>query len=212
MNDNSNDKKTLERGLALLRLPLPELTLADLLRYRNLLLKWNRIHNLTAIDDPERMLVAHLLDSLAILPWVHSGKMLDVGSGGGLPGMALAIVRREQSFTLLDAAQKKCIFLRQAAIELHLPGVSVQHTRVEDATGAYDQILSRGFASLDKFTALTAHLLAPGGTWLAMKGIRPDAEIAALPPEIEVRDLIRLEVPGLDAERHLVILGKASTI
>lgn len=178
-----------------------------LMGYLALLGKWNRTYNLTAIHAPERMLTHHLLDSLALLPQVGPGPLLDVGSGGGLPGIPLAIARPDLDVTLLDASQKKCGFMQQAAIELKLPRVRVVHGRVEDYRDArgFPQIVSRAFSELQVFINLTRHLLAPGGEWLAMKGLYPDAEIARL-QGARVKQAIRLEVPGLEADRHLIVM------
>lgn len=201
---------TLAEGCAALQLALPDAVQARLLAFRDLLLKWNKTYNLTALRDPAQAISHHLLDSLAILPHVGAGPLLDVGSGGGLPGIPLAIVRPELSVTLVDTVQKKTTFLQQAAIELGLPNVAVRHARVETLSGQYPLISSRAFAELGLFVELTRHLLAPGGRWLAMKGVRPDAEMAALPPGIEVEAVLPLSVPGLDAERHLIILKAGS--
>ncbi|HZX29757.1 MAG TPA: 16S rRNA (guanine(527)-N(7))-methyltransferase RsmG [Rhodocyclaceae bacterium] len=196
----------LAAGLAALELDLPNPAPAKLLAYRDLLLKWNKTYNLTALRDPEQAISHHLLDSLAILPWVEAGSLLDVGSGGGLPGIPLAISRPDLQVTLVDAVQKKATFLQQAAIELALPNARALHARVETLTGQYTQITSRAFSDLAEFTRLTRHLLAPGGRWLAMKGVRPEEEMAALPEGIRIDAIEPLAVPGLDAERHLIIL------
>lgn len=201
---------TLSSGLAELGLELSPATQAQLLAFRDLLLKWNKTYNLTALRDPQQALSHHLLDSLAILPHVGPEPLLDVGSGGGLPGIPLAIARPELAVRMVDTVQKKATFLQQAAIQLGLKNVTVNHARVEELPGQYAQISSRAFAELSLFVELTRHLLAPGGRWLAMKGVHPDAEIAALPTDIVVESIIPLSVPGLDAERHLIIL-KAGT-
>lgn len=200
----------LATGLAAMGLVVPESAQEQLLNFRALLLKWNKTYNLTALRDPEQAISHHLLDSLAILPHITEGNLLDVGSGGGLPGIPLAITRPELSVTMVDTVQKKASFLQQAAIELALPNVTVHHARVETLAGQYAQISSRAFAELALFVTLTRHLLAPGGRWLAMKGIRPDDEIAALPADIVVESVIPLVVPGLAAERHLIILKAGS--
>jgi 16S rRNA (guanine527-N7)-methyltransferase len=200
----------LANGLAELGLALPDATQGKLLAFRDLLLKWNKTYNLTALRDPEQAISHHLLDSLSILPHIGDGTLLDVGAGGGLPGIPLAIARPELSVSMVDTVQKKVTFLRQAAIELGLKNVTAHHARVEEMSGQYAQISSRAFAELKLFVELTRHLLAPGGRWLAMKGIRPDDEIAALPADIVVEQVIRLHVPGLDAERHLIILKAGS--
>lgn len=201
---------TLAAGLTALGIALPEAAQLKLLAFRDLLLKWNRTYNLTALRDPQQVISHHLLDALAILPHVGAGPLLDVGSGGGLPGIPLAIARPDLSVTLVDTVQKKATFLQQAAIELELKSVAVHHARVEEMRGQYAQISSRAFAELARFISLTHHLLAPGGRWLAMKGARPDDEIKALPAGSEVEAIIPLAVPGLDAERHLIILKAGS--
>lgn len=197
---------TLPEGLAALGIDLPDAAQQQLLAFRDLLLKWNKTYNLTALRDPAQAISHHLLDSLAILPYVNGGALLDVGSGGGLPGIPLAIARPQLSVRMVDTVQKKATFLQQAAIQLGLKNVAVDHARVEELGGQYAQISSRAFAELKLFVELTRHLLAPGGRWLAMKGVRPDAEIAALPTDIVVDRIVPLSVPGLDAERHLIIL------
>jgi len=201
---------TLAAGLTELGLDLPDAVQRKLLAFRDLLLKWNKTYNLTALRDPEQAISHHLLDSLAILPHVGAGPLLDVGSGGGLPGIPLAIARSELSVGMVDTVQKKASFLQQASIELGLKNVTVHHARVEEMQGQYAQISSRAFADLGLFVSLTRHLLAPGGRWLAMKGLRPDDEIAALPADITVEAIISLAVPGLEAERHLIILKAGS--
>lgn len=197
---------TLAAGLTALGIALPEVAQSKLLAFRDLLLKWNRTYNLTALRDPQQAISHHLLDALAILPQVGAGPLLDVGSGGGLPGIPLAIARPDLSVTLVDAVQKKAAFLQQAAIELELKNVAVHHARVEEMRGQYAQISSRAFAELARLVSLSRHLLAPGGRWLAMKGVLPDGEFKALPAGSEVEAIIPLAVPGLDAERHLIIL------
>ena len=201
---------TLVAGLAALGLDLPAGAQGKLLDFRDLLLKWNRTYNLTALRDPQQVISHHLLDALAILPHVGAGPLLDVGSGGGLPGIPLAIARPDLSVTLVDTVQKKATFLQQAAIELELKSVAVHHARVEEMQGQYAQISSRAFAEIGLFISLTRHLLAPNGRWLAMKGVRPDDEIGALPADIAVGSIVQLTVPGLDAERHLIILKAGS--
>jgi 16S rRNA (guanine527-N7)-methyltransferase len=200
----------LAAGLAELGIALPADTQQKLLAFRDLLLKWNKTYNLTALRDPEQAISHHLLDSLAILPYVGAGSLLDVGSGGGLPGIPLAIARPELSVSMVDTVQKKATFLQQASIELGLKNVAVHHARVEEMQGQYAQISSRAFAEIGLFIDLTRHLLAPSGRWLAMKGVRPDDEIKALPADIVVEAIVPLTVPGLAAERHLIILRAGS--
>ncbi len=203
-------RNALADGLAELHLELSDATQDKLLAFRDLLLKWNRTYNLTALRDPAQAISHHLLDSLAVLPHIGAGALLDVGSGGGLPGIPLAITRPELSVSMVDTVQKKATFLQQASIELGLKNVAVHHARVEEMAGQYAQISSRAFSELALFVSLTRHLLAPGGRWLAMKGVRPDDEIAALPADVTVETIIPLSVPGLDAERHLIILKAGS--
>ena len=200
----------LRDGLAALGIELAAARQRALLDYLALLAKWNKTYNLTAIDEPARMLTHHLLDSLAVLPHIGDGPLLDVGSGAGLPGIPLAIARPTLAVTLIDASAKKCGFMRQVAIELRLANVEVVHGRVEAyRPGAgFAQIVSRAFDELAEFARLTRHLLAASGQWLAMKGRRPTAELAGLERVRIVRD-IELRVPGLDAERHLIVMEPA---
>ncbi len=201
---------TLADGLAELGIALPDAVQRQLLAFRDLLLKWNKTYNLTALRDPDQAISHHLLDSLAILPHVGAGPLLDVGSGGGLPGIPLAIARPELAVAMVDTVQKKASFLQQASIELGLKNVTVHHARVEEMQGQYAQISSRAFAEIGLFVSLTRHLLAPGGRWLAMKGVRPDAELRALAADVTVEAILPLTVPGLAAERHLIILKAGS--
>lgn len=185
-----------------------------LVRYCELLFKWNRTHNLTAIDDTEQALTHHLLDSLSLVRWFeqpehHAARVLDVGSGGGLPGIPLAIACPRLQVTLLDKVQKKVAFLTQAKVDLELSNVVAVAARVEHwrAPAPFDVIVSRAFASLADFVSLTRHLLAAEGRWLAMKGQRPVQEVTQLPSDITVVDILRLDVPGLNEARHLVELA-----
>ena len=203
-------QNVLAAGLADLGLNVPDSAQQKLLAFRDLLLKWNKTYNLTALRDPAQAISHHLLDSLAILPLLDGGNLLDVGSGGGLPGIPLAIARPELQICMVDTVQKKTTFLQQAVIELGLKNVTVNHARVEEMQGQYAQITSRAFAELGLFVSLTRHLLAPNGRWLAMKGIRPDDELKGLPADIVVEAIIPLTVPGLGAERHLIILKAGS--
>lgn len=182
-----------------------------LLRYLALLTRWNRVYNLTAIRDGGRMGTLHLLDSLAVLPTLdrHAAgraiKVLDVGSGGGLPGVVIAIARPGWAVHCVDAVAKKARFIQQAALELQLPNLRASHARVEQLPPAgADVVISRAFASLPDFAAWTRPHLGPGGVWLAMKGRAPDDEIAALPGDVEVFHVEQLHVPGLEASRCVV--------
>ncbi len=202
----------LSRGCEALGLQLDSKRVATLCSYVEMLEKWNQAYNLTAIRDTGSMITHHLLDSLAVLPWVRPGRLLDVGTGAGLPGIPLAIARPDYSFTLLDSNGKKARFLLQAVSDLGLDNVSVLQQRVEqvvDKTG-FDMVLSRAFASLEDMVLATRHLLAEGGSWLAMKGVYPWAELARLPPGIKLHGVEPIAVPNLAAERHLVILQRQS--
>ncbi|MBU1224381.1 MAG: 16S rRNA (guanine(527)-N(7))-methyltransferase RsmG [Gammaproteobacteria bacterium] len=224
-------EQQLAAGIAALGLTLPEGAEAKLLAYLALLDKWNRVYNLTAVRDAERMVSHHLLDSLAAVP-VFDGLLkraspspqpspfkganaglrpptaIDVGSGGGLPGIPLAIARPELQVTLIDSVAKKTAFLLQAKAELALTNLQVVTGRVEDfrpETG-FDVVTSRAFSDLKEFVTLTRHLLKPGGRWLAMKGLYPNEEIAQLPAGVKVSADHALVVPGLEASRHLIVL------
>lgn len=201
----------LTAGLAALGLDLDAAAQEKLLAYQALLLKWNRTYNLTALRDPAKVLSYHLLDSLALLPFVGDGDLLDVGSGGGMPGIPVAIARPDLAVTLVDSNSKKVAFLTQAVIELGLPNVTARCARVEELErpGGYPQITSRAFAELADFIALTRKLIAPGGRWLAMKGVYPVEEIERLDAArlgVEVAAVHPLAVPEVEGERHVVIV------
>jgi 16S rRNA (guanine527-N7)-methyltransferase len=201
----------LERGTLRLGLQLPPHALDQLVRFERLLEKWNSVYNLTAIRDSARIVSHHLLDSLALAPILGGGTLLDVGSGGGFPGVPLALAKPALSVTLLDSNQKKTAFLRQAVADLQLDNASVVCSRVEAwrSECLFDWIVSRAYSTLSAFAEGAEHLLAPGGLMVAMKGVKPEAEIASLPERFKVRDIIALEVPGLGAERHVVLMERA---
>ena len=188
---------------------------AALREYLDLLQRWNQTYNLTAVRERDAMLTQHLADCLALIPALQRrqpGRVLDVGSGGGLPGVIIAALLPDCDVTCVDAVGKKMAFVRQVAGALRLPNLHAMHTRVEALRSpAFDLITSRAFASLADFVALTARHLAPGGVWVAMKGKTPDDEIAALPPSIEVFHVEQLAVPGLDAQRCLVWMQSRKT-
>ncbi len=197
----------LEQGLQALGLALTTEVMARLDQYVGLLAKWNRVYNLTSVRKPQDMIPRHILDSLVVLPYLHGQRLLDVGTGAGLPGIPLALVRPELQVTLLDSNAKKIRFVQQAVAELGIDNVEVVHARVEeyrDASG-YDIIISRAYSSTDEFYKQVTPLLAPGGHILAMKGVYPMAEMEVLPAAV-VKEVVRLEVPQLNAERHLVIM------
>ncbi len=199
----------LDRGLGELALALPSGAPGKLMAYLGLLAKWNKTYNLTAIRDPLQGVSHHLLDSLAVLPELSAcaGTLADVGSGGGLPGIPIAIAEPARRVTLNDASEKKGAFLRQAVIELGLSNASVHVGRVEDWRPAegFAVVISRGFASLVDFLASCRHLAAPAGVLAAMKGAYPRDELAQVPADCDCREVRRLKVPLLDAERHLVL-------
>jgi len=206
----------LEQAVHDLGLTLGEPQVTGLLRYLDLLKRWNAVYNLTAVREPDRMLRQHLVDCLAVVPALRreqagrpggaGRRVLDVGSGGGLPGVVLALVEPDLQVTCVDTVAKKAGFIRQVSAELGLPKLRAEHARVEalDASQPYDFVTSRAFASLRDFVTLTRHLLAPGGAWLAMKGAEPADEMSALPPDVDVFHVEQLSVPGLDARRCIV--------
>ena len=204
----SSSHDELQHGLTTLGLTASLEQIDQLLAYVDLLDKWNRVYNLTAVRESERMLSYHVLDSLAALPHITARRVLDVGSGGGMPGILFAILRPDWQLTLLDANHKKTTFLKQAVIELGLSQVEVVCDRVEAYQPAdkFDVITSRAFAELNEFIRLTRHLLTTDGYWAALKGVYPYEEIAQLPADIRVQAVEALQVPNLEAERHLVKL------
>ncbi len=197
----------LSTGIALLGLNVSSSEQQKLLDYLALLHKWNKVYNLTAIRQQEQMVSNHLLDSLAVVPYLWPQRWLDVGCGGGLPGVVLAIVRPEWTFTLLDSNSKKTSFVQQASIELGLRNVDVHCGRVEEfeVENKYDGIVSRAFTETKNFVSSTRHLLKEGGGWAAMKG-SPEQELLRLPSDIRVEQNIVLQIPKLEAARCLVVL------
>jgi 16S rRNA (guanine527-N7)-methyltransferase len=198
----------LAAGVQALGLDLPAAAPALMLRYLGELQKWNAAYNLTAVRDPAAMVTRHLLDSLAVLPLVR-GHVLDVGSGAGLPAIPLAIANPVLAVTALDSNGKKTRFMRHAQRTLALKNLEVVEKRVEEFEGGpFDCIVSRAFAALDEFFDKTAHLLAPAGVWLAMKGKLDAQELGRLPATVQIRETHRLRVPGLDEDRHVIIACK----
>jgi len=197
----------LRRGLAELGQPLAEPTQHKLMAYLELLAKWNKTYNLTAIRDPLQMISQHLLDALAVRPHLPAGTLADVGSGGGLPGIPLAIAEPARRVTLNDASHKKAAFLQQAVIELKLANADVHIGRVQAWRPAnpFACVISRGFAELAQFVSSCRHLVREGGVLAAMKGVYPRDELDRVPAGADCRDVRRLQVPLLGAERHLVL-------
>lgn len=201
----------IEEGLAGTSLDVAPDRRPLLAAHLDLLLKWNRVHNLTAVREGDAMVPLHVLDSLAILPWLGEATTLaDVGSGGGFPGVPLAIARPRLAVTLVESSQKKCAFLEQVRADLRLANLSVACERVESWRPAapFDVVVSRAFSELADFAAQAGHLVAPGGRMLAMKGVHPYDEIARLPAGWRSARVEPLVVPGLDAKRHLVFLER----
>ena len=200
----------LQAGCERLGLPLSGAQAAKLSRYLRMLEQWNRVYNLTAVRALPEMLTHHAFDALAVSPYLQGDRLLDVGTGPGLPGIPLALVNPDRSFLLLDSNGKKTRFLVQFLSEVSVPNVCVVQQRAEHLVDnqGFDMILSRAFASLAEMLACTGHLLAPQGQWLAMKGTYPTAELAALPDGLVETVIHRVAVPGLDAERHIVMLRR----
>lgn len=200
----------LAEGVAEFGLKLPAQAQARLLDYLALLQKWNRTYNLTAVREPSKMVAQHLLDCLAVAPHVTAHTILDVGSGAGLPGIPLALALPQANVTLLESSHKKAAFLQQARIELKLDNVAVACERVEtwQPGGKFEMVISRAFSDLAEFVTLAGRHVAPGGMLAAMKGIFPHEEIAQLPAGWRLHEAIVLTVPGLRAQRHLLLVAK----
>jgi 16S rRNA (guanine527-N7)-methyltransferase len=210
-------RPALEAAVGELGLALSDFQYDQLLAYQALIQKWNKVYNLTAVRDPQAMLTQHLVDSLSLIPALrrHAAgqplRLMDVGSGGGLPGVVVAICDPSIDVTCVDAVAKKASFIKQVAAELGLPQLHGEHARVEQLKAApFDLVTSRAFASLLDFTALTRQHLKAGAIWLAMKGQHPADEIAALPATVDVFHVEQLRVPGLDAQRCLIWMRPAA--
>lgn len=212
MTDNfSSLRAPLAAAAADLQLQLSDAQIEQLLAYLAMMAKWNKVYNLTSLRDPQAMLTHHVIDSLSLLPALRKHaqgqklRLMDVGSGGGLPGVVIAICHPEIDVSCVDAVLKKASFITQVAAELKLANLHGVHSRVEAlTTPAFDLITSRAFASLLDFTTLTRQHLKPGAVWLAMKGQHPAEELAALPSDLDVFHVEQLQVPGLDAQRCLI--------
>ena len=208
---NAQLSALLAEGLKTAAVPMSASQQEKLLRYVVLLDKWNKTYNLTAVREPERMIGLHILDSLAVLPFIGATRVLDVGTGGGLPGIPLAIARPDLSITMLDSLQKKTTFVRQAIGELALKNARVVCERVEQfqTQKKFNIVISRAFAELGDFVKGAAHLVEEDGRMFAMKGVYPHDEIARLPETHRVEQVIELSVPQVEGGRHLVVLTKA---
>jgi 16S rRNA (guanine527-N7)-methyltransferase len=213
--DNLNLRPQLERALPALGLTLSEAQVGALMDYLALIQKWTKVYNLTAVRDPAEMLTHHLLDSLAVInplrqqlaalpPTEARRRLLDVGSGAGLPGIVIAICCPEIAVDCVDTVAKKAAFIQQVAVTLKLPNLRGVHARVENLTDKYEIISSRAFASLVDFTSWSVQALAERGVWMGMKGKHPAEEMAALPSSVQVFHVEQLVLPGLDAERCIV--------
>ncbi len=205
--------KKLATGVASMGLDVSPDAQERLLQYLALLHKWNKIYNLTAVREPMEMVTLHLLDSLSVLSYVKGERMLDVGSGGGLPGIVLAICLPTLEVTTVDTVQKKTIFMRQVKGELGLDNLNIVHARVEkyQPEQVFDLVISRAFSEIALLIKLTRHLLIEGGYWFAMKGLAPNKELEAL-EGMAVSKVYPLSVAGLAAERHLVIIENKSNL
>ncbi|MBL8527174.1 MAG: 16S rRNA (guanine(527)-N(7))-methyltransferase RsmG [Burkholderiales bacterium] len=201
----------LERSLLELDISLPTAVAGRLIAYLELIGKWNRVYNLTAIREADKALTHHVLDCLAVLPHLVGGRTADVGSGAGLPGIPLALARPDWRVTLIESNHKKSTFLAQAIAELAIANAVVTGERVEavEPAGGFDLVISRAFSDLPEFARLAGRLVAPAGTLAAMKGLYPDEELALLPPEWRVESVMPLTVPGIQAARHLVLMKRA---
>ena len=199
----------LAQGVAELGLRLAPDIERKLLDYVALIAKWNRVHNLTAVRAKSQMVSAHLLDCLAVAPYLDANTILDVGSGAGLPGIPLALMWPHVSVALMDSNHKKAAFLRQAIIELGLKNATVIGERVENwqPPHLYDLVISRAFSDLPEFLRIAGRMCAENGTVATMKGVYPHEELAQLPPDFKLRRVERLRIPGLPAERHLLLLS-----
>jgi 16S rRNA (guanine527-N7)-methyltransferase len=203
--------RQLDTGLARLGLDLGHEARSRLIAHLELVGKWNRVHNLTSVRDLVKSISVHSLDSLSAVPYLPHGRILDAGSGAGFPGIPLALARPGSQVDLLDSNHKKCAFLRQAVAELDLKNARVVCERIElwHPAWQYDCIISRALAEIVEIIALSSHLLAPGGVIAAMKGVPPLEEIERIPSGFRVRQVHALAVPGLDAQRHLVLIERA---
>lgn len=207
---NNHHHELLRKGAQQLSLEISDKKIDQLLRFAALILKWNKTHNLTAITNPDEIVSKHLLDSLSVCRDFPEGRVLDVGSGAGLPGIPLSVVNTKQTYTLIDSSLKRIAFIREVKRELALTNITAIHSRVEDYNdGLFDVITSRAFSSLETMLQQTNHLLADNGCWFAMKGTLPTEEINNIDSAFTVQKTTKLIVPGLNAERHIVQINRA---
>lgn len=199
-------KQILQQGIQQLNLTAEQIKLDKQLKYIALLEKWNKAFNLTAIKNPKEMVVLHTLDSLAVHPYIKGPKVLDVGTGPGIPGIPLALCFPDIQFTLLDSNGKKTRFIQQAVIELGIKNVTIENCRIEKLANVdgFEQIISRAFTATQDFVDLVNPYLAPQGEMLAMKGLVPEDELKQIDPDIFTAEVITLNVPKLEAQRHIV--------
>jgi len=213
MGEGMNNRDVLSKGLVRLELDLTDMAQQQLLDYLALLQKWNKVYNLISRKESDNLVVRHLLDSLVVLPYINSrARIVDVGSGAGLPGIPLAIACPQCHFTLLDCNSKKARFRSQAVIELGLKNVTVVDARAEEyeSEQGFDVVISRAFATIADMLVVAGHLAAPSGRFLALKGVYPEQELAALPDAYRLDEVHPLDVPFLGAERHLAIVARSA--
>lgn len=201
----------LQEGCEQLHIKLTQHQVTQLINYLALIHKWNKVYNLTAIKHPSAMLAYHILDSLSILPWIREGNVADIGSGAGLPGIVLAIAKPELKVTLVDSAAKRSDFMQHVKAQLNLPHINIINARAEAVPVTklgYLSITSRALGTLEDVVQSTRQLANKQTHWLAMKGKYPQDELIALPPDIDVLEVTRLHVPGVEGERHIVVMAK----
>ena len=206
VNSSEQLRHRLQDGLQALGISLTEQQELTLINFVALLIKWNKVYNLTAVRDPLKILDRHIIDSLSVLPYLQGTRLIDIGAGAGIPGIPLAVAQNEKQFVLLDSNRKKTRFMQQAKTELSLANVDVVHSRVENyqPDQLFDTVISRAFASLKKMAQWSSHLVNESGVLFAMKGSYPEQEISELANSFEIKAVHKIEYPGLDADRYLV--------